>query len=55
MLDSTNCAALGLVQVAPGATIGLEQASTSLPFGRSRRLEHPVLRAGATHPMEANV
>jgi len=43
MIDSTTDDGLRLVQAAPDATIALEQAS-SLICGRSRRLEHPVLR-----------
>jgi hypothetical protein len=31
MVDSTSCAALGLVWAVPDATIALEQASSSLP------------------------
>src|SRR2546422_7627351 len=47
MIDSTSCAALVLVWAVPDATIALEQASPSLPYGRSRRLEHPILRPAA--------
>jgi len=55
MVDSTSCAALGLVWAVPDATIALEQASSSLPCGRSRRLEHPILRPAATHPVESTI
>jgi hypothetical protein len=43
MVDSTSCVALELVRAAPDATIALEQASSSLPFGRSRRPKRLVL------------
>jgi hypothetical protein len=55
MIDSTSCAAPGLVWAVPDATIALEQASSSLPYGRSLRLEHPILRPAATHPMEPTI
>jgi hypothetical protein len=55
MIDSTGYAALGLVLAVPDATIALEQASSSLPCGRSRRLEHPILRPAATHPVESTI
>src|SRR5712691_4844719 len=55
MIGSTSCAALGLVWAVPDATIALEQASSSLPRGRSRRLEHPILRPAATHPVESTI
>jgi hypothetical protein len=74
MVDSTSCAALGLVWAVPDATIALEQASSSLPcavrdlresqitpdrrkprLAASRRLEHPILRPAATHPMESTI
>jgi hypothetical protein len=55
MVDSTSYAALGLVWAVPDATIALEQASPSLPCRRSRRLEHPILRPAATHPVESTI
>src|SRR6478752_7790752 len=55
MVDSTSCAALELVRAAPDATIALEQASSSLPCGRSRRLERLVLRPEATDPVESTI
>jgi len=55
MIDSTSCVALELVRDPPDATIGLEQASSSLPCGRSRRLERLVLRPETTDPMESTI
>jgi hypothetical protein len=55
MVDSTSYAALELAQAAPDATIGLDQASTSLLYGRSRRLERPDLRPPATYPVESTI
>jgi len=55
MVDSTTCAALGLVWAAPDATIALEQASSSLPCGHPRRLEHPILRPALTHAVESTI
>src|SRR6478672_7115820 len=55
MIDSTNYVALELVRAAPDATITLEQASSSLPCGRSRRLDHLVLRPEATDPVESTI
>src|SRR5438132_8594789 len=55
MIGSMSCAALGLVWAVPDATIALEQASPSLPYGRSCRLEHPILRPAATHPMNPTI
>jgi len=55
MVDSTGCVALELVRDAPDATIGLEQASPSLPCGRSRRLERLVLRPAASNPVESTI
>jgi hypothetical protein len=55
MIDSTSYAALELVWAVPDATIALEQASSSLPCGCSRRLGHPVLRPAATHPVESTI
>jgi hypothetical protein len=55
MIVSTGCVALDLVRVAADATIALEQASSSLRCGRSRRLEHLVLRPEATDPVESTI
>ena len=55
MIDSTSCATLGLVWAVPDATIALEQASSSLPCERSCRLEHPIRRPAATHPVESTI
>jgi len=55
MVDPETCVALELVRDAPDATIGLEQASSSLPCGRSRRLERLVLRSEATDPVESTI
>jgi hypothetical protein len=53
MVDSTSCVALELIRAAPYDTIALEQASSSLPCGRSRLLERLVLRPEATDPVES--
>jgi len=55
MIESPSCVALELVRYAPDATIGFEQASPSLPCGRSRRLERLVLRPAATEPVESTI
>jgi hypothetical protein len=55
MIDTTSYAALVLVWAAPDATIALAQASSSLHCERSRRLEHPILRPAATHPVESTI
>ena len=55
LLMAGNMMALALVQAAPDVTIALAQASSSPRCGRSRRLEHPVLRPAATDSVESTI